>query len=83
MPLFNQEKLSILDYIHVYLKDILHKSLSKIRYFFSPVFFLISVGVTQSFSKRQNVLIVKEIYSNLAQKYVFIVRHPEIGIGKL
>ncbi|HEK1817785.1 TPA: hypothetical protein SMR81_003300 [Proteus mirabilis] len=89
-PYFNQEKLSILDYIHVYFGGhITSKPYQNTLFFLSTFiapFFLISLGGYQSFFKKNPILVFnreRNLVYTWRKNKVFIARYPEIGIGKI
>ncbi|WP_336193767.1 hypothetical protein [Providencia stuartii] len=89
-PFFNQEKLSLLDYFHVYFNGqitatLYHDTLAFLAMFFIA-FYLIVVGGYQSFFKKPRTLVFdrdKNLVYTWHDGKVFVARYPEVGVGKI
>ncbi|MCL8610835.1 hypothetical protein NAB31_18135, partial [Proteus mirabilis] len=89
-PYFNQEKLSILDYIHVYfgghITSTPYIDTSILSTLLISLVYLIVVSGYQSFFKKNPILVFnreRNLVYTWRKNKVFIARYPEIGIGKI
>ncbi|WP_413483527.1 hypothetical protein [Morganella psychrotolerans] len=89
-PYFNQEKLSLSDYFHVYYSGQMTVTPYQDTLFFSAIFvmlfFLIGTGGYQSFFKKPRTLVFDRernlVYTWHGGK-VFAARYPDVGVGKI
>ncbi|WP_140179772.1 hypothetical protein [Providencia stuartii] len=89
-PYFNQEKISLVDYFHVYFNGYITTT-PYLEIFLSSIlllilFLFIVVGGYQSFFKKPRTLVFdrdKNLVYTWHGGKVFVARYPEVGVGKI